>query len=82
MERKTLEELNNLIELEPNNAALYIERASIYNYPLRQFDNAIEDLNKAVELDPQNTDAYLHRAQTYQRDLNNAVVEAYNARSQ
>ena len=61
---RTIEELNDLIELEPNNAEFYIERG-LSRWNSSQLDKALENYNKAIELDPLKGFLYTNRAGLY-----------------
>ena len=61
---KAIEECNEAIELDPNNADAYNNRFFAYYY-LGQHERAIKDFSKAIELDPNNADAYFFRGSVY-----------------
>jgi tetratricopeptide (TPR) repeat protein len=54
----SIAQLTQLIEAQPDDAALYYQRAQMY-YDLDGFDEAIQDAEKALSLDSLNAD-YLH----------------------
>ncbi|WP_373478319.1 tetratricopeptide repeat protein [Geminocystis sp.] len=57
--------LHNLaIELDPNNATIYCDRAWVYS-ELEEDEKAISDYTKAIELDPNYTDAYKNLGEFY-----------------
>lgn len=61
--RKTLEELDRAIALDPKNSLVYLSRG-IGKYYLPPMlgggaETALEDLQKAIELDPKSDEAYL-----------------------
>lgn len=53
MTMKRFDDLNKLIEKEPNNALLYVNRAKFY-VDARRGPEALADLKKACELEPKN----------------------------
>jgi tetratricopeptide (TPR) repeat protein len=61
---KTIEDYNNFIKLNPDNAEAYYNRGCLY-HDLIQIDLAIKDLSKAIELNPKYAEAYYHRGNTY-----------------
>ncbi|AVQ28833.1 tetratricopeptide repeat protein [Fusobacterium ulcerans] len=54
---KEIEELNEKIRLNPNNANFYNSRGNC-NYFLKKYEEAVIDYNKAIELDPNNAVYY------------------------
>jgi tetratricopeptide (TPR) repeat protein len=80
---KSLAELTEAIEREPDNPEHYDRRAAAYD-DAENYEAALEDLNKAVELsDYKNGTFFYHRGQVYSRvagcesfaleDLNEAI---------
>jgi len=61
---EAIEEYNKAIELDPNLAEAYQNRAYAYNYK-GQYDLTITDCNKAIELDPNMAEAYFNRGGAY-----------------
>jgi tetratricopeptide (TPR) repeat protein len=59
-----LDACNQKIEQQPENAALYAQRAYIYREQ-KVFDKAIADLTKAITLDPTKRNYYFSRAAFY-----------------
>ncbi len=61
--RKTLDELDRAVALEPNNSDVYLSRGIGKYYLPPMFgggpDAALEDLRKAIALDPKSDQAYL-----------------------
>jgi len=72
---EAIEECNKAIELDPNLAAAYNNRAWAYNEK-GQYDLAIADCNKAIELDPSLFEAYWNRAWAYTLQGKNAKAIA------
>ena len=60
----TIDELNKIIQSNPNDADAYLNRGNLYRKS-DNFDTAISDYNKAVELNLKNADAYNKRGLTY-----------------
>jgi len=58
---EAIAEYNKGIELDPNLATAYHNRAFTYN-DIGRLDQAIADCNRAIELDPQRAIAYLNKA--------------------
>jgi tetratricopeptide (TPR) repeat protein len=56
--------LSAAIELTPDNAELWIDRAEAYAAAAKYWE-AIDDLNRAIELDRRRADAYAFRAAAY-----------------
>ena len=56
-----LDDLNKVLEEEPNLVDAYIERAVVF-IGARRYDDAIGDLNRAIFIDPRNARAYAMRA--------------------
>ena len=63
---EAIEECNKAIELDPNLAMAYNNRAWAYNEK-GQWDLAIADCNKTIELDPNLAMAYGNRALAYKQ---------------
>jgi len=60
----TIEELDNLLESNPNNVDLYLKRAE--EYDIMGFDDkAINDYTKAINIVPNNSEFYIKRAYVY-----------------
>lgn len=62
--KKAMECLNNIIKINPKEAAAYYNRAIVYSQ-LRQPKRAVENYNQAVRLKPDFTQAYINRAVIY-----------------
>jgi len=64
------------IELDPNSAATYCNRANALSN-LGKSSEALSDLSKAIDLDPKNAVAYCSRGTTYRRagKLNEAISD-------
>lgn len=60
---KALLDYNKAINLRPNNADLYINRATAL-FELKQYDAALEDNRFAIKLSPNNHIPYLNSAKT------------------
>jgi tetratricopeptide (TPR) repeat protein len=56
-----LDDLNKVLEAEPNLVDAYIERAVVF-IGANRYDDAIGDLNRAIFIDPRNARAYAMRA--------------------
>ncbi len=56
-----LENINNSIELDPNNPNSYGFRGWIYQYGIRNYDKAVEDFTKQIQMQPDNSKAYFNR---------------------
>ncbi len=65
------------IELNSNDAKLYINRGGWYN-PLGEYDKAIADCNRAIELNPKLAGAYLFRGLAYEnKDQYDKAISDY-----
>jgi len=60
----TLEKLNELIQLDSNEAAYYDCRGDVY-FGLRNIKKSIEDYTRAIQIEPNNPYTYNHRASVY-----------------
>ncbi len=60
---QTLENFNQAIRLDPDNAELYRNRGVAYK-KLGQFYYALRDFSRAIKLDPDDADSYNHRGNT------------------
>lgn len=58
---KAIQDLNQLIEIEPDNSVWYAERAVIHHYR-KDKAKALADLDKAADLDPENGFRFASRA--------------------
>lgn len=56
-----IEELNQLIKTDPNDAEYYLDRGILKTNP-EYYKSSIADFDKAIELNPNSSDLYLHRA--------------------
>lgn len=63
-ESKAVSDYDKAVELDPNNADAYCERADFY-YEMDEYNKAIADYSKAIELNPQYVSAYFNRAYAY-----------------
>ncbi|HLO48553.1 MAG TPA: tetratricopeptide repeat protein [Kamptonema sp.] len=63
-----IEDLNEVIDLEPNDAYAYLLRGISRDY-LKNYQGAIEDYNQVIKLDPNNAEAYNSRCYTRARGL-------------
>ena len=59
-----ISDFTRAIEINPNLADAYNNRAAAYNYK-SSYDQAIYDCNKAIELDPNSAQAYNNRIFAY-----------------
>jgi tetratricopeptide (TPR) repeat protein len=59
-----LDECNNEIALDPNNASAYDKRCDVY-LDMGDFTSALTDCNKTIELEPNNADYYNARGWVY-----------------
>lgn len=57
-------EFNKALELNPNSAAAYINRGSVYKLK-GEYDLAMADFTKTLELNPNSAPAYCNRGQIY-----------------
>ncbi|CAA9413334.1 MAG: hypothetical protein AVDCRST_MAG74-2775 [uncultured Pyrinomonadaceae bacterium] len=64
-----VEDYNKAIELNPKDAASYLNRGRAYS-GRKNYDSAILDYNKTIELNPQDSTAYFNRADVYERKGN------------
>jgi len=60
----TIEDLNQVIKLNPNDPQLYYKRG-VLRYELENILEAIEDFNQAIKFNPNYAEAYIYRAATY-----------------
>ncbi|KAE9618303.1 putative 43kDa postsynaptic protein [Lupinus albus] len=56
----TVQLLTQAIQLSPNNAVLYADRAQA-NIKLNNFTEAVADANKAIDLNPSTSKAYFRK---------------------
>src|SRR5210317_1443090 len=61
---QTLEDYNQAIRLDPDNAELYRNRGVGYK-KLGQFNHALIDFSRAIQLDPDDPGNYSNRGNTY-----------------
>lgn len=61
MRGKAVDDLNNALQISPNDPTVYLDRARNY-YDEGMYKEAFKDANTAVAKDPQNADAILLRA--------------------
>ena len=61
---KAIQELNELITLDPKNARIHVDLGRIY-FSLKDFNHAEQAFRKALEVDPQATPARVALAQLY-----------------
>ncbi len=59
-----LRDLQEALELTPNDAKLFLLLSDLY-FALGQVDNSIASLKKAIKLDPDNEDGYVKISETY-----------------
>jgi lipoprotein NlpI len=57
---KAIDDFDQAIELDPQNADAYYNRGRIKNQ-LKEWDEAVADFTRSIKLNPQNADAYLNR---------------------
>lgn len=57
---KAKEHFDKAIELDPDNAVAYFQRANVYSN-LQGYELALADLNRSLELEPENADAWFNR---------------------
>ena len=70
-------DFSHAIRLEPNNAAIYRERSTIYLLK-RDYEKAISDITQAIRFEPNNINYYLNRAllyENYSRDYDRAIAD-------
>ncbi|GBE94830.1 TPR repeat-containing serine protease [Nostoc cycadae WK-1] len=77
--QRAIDEFNQAIGINPQNAYLYGERANFRRKNLGDKQGAIDDYSKAIGIHPQNALFYLWRSQTY-NDLGEQkkAMEDYN----
>lgn len=68
---KTIEDLNEVIRLEPDKGVAYLLRAGAYAMS-DNFDKAIQDCNRVVEIDPDNSAAYMLRGALFDQKKDSA----------
>jgi tetratricopeptide (TPR) repeat protein len=62
----TITDMNDAIQLSPNNSHFYTHRATTYHYhENRQYDEALADYARAVKINPNNAFAYQNRSRLY-----------------
>lgn len=61
---KEIEELDKMIELEPDNWEHFYARGHLY-YNLDEFEKAVTDGTRAIELEPNIAENYFHRGTSY-----------------
>ena len=64
--QKTLEDINQAIRLDPDNAKLYRHRG-IALKKLGQFNQALVDFSRAIQLNPNDAGSYNERGKTYSK---------------
>jgi tetratricopeptide (TPR) repeat protein len=76
-----LNDLNQLIQLEPNSALAYMSRGILKAIKQGDYQGAMADYNQALKLDPTNPDIYGNRAflKTLLRDFAGATADADQA---
>ncbi len=76
-----LNDLNQLIKLEPNSALAYMSRGILKALNQQDYQGALADYNQALQLDPKNADIYGNRAflKTLLRDFPGATADADQA---
>jgi len=60
------EDYDKALEIDPNNAEIYIQRGWLFSYAYRDRLKAIEDLTHAIAVDPVSITAYKKRAISYE----------------
>jgi len=75
-----IEELNQKIAQEPNNAELYLDLAQIYANQ-KNYSKCLELESKSIEVDPDNYKCHSYRGNTYffSKDYSNAILDYSNA---
>ena len=63
---RAIEDLNQAIQLDPNDADLFNNRGLAYN-DKGENDRAIEDFNQAIRLNPDLAEAFYNRGNTYEQ---------------
>lgn len=76
-----LNDLNQLIKLDPNSALAYMSRGILKALNQQDYAGALADYNQALKLDPSNADIYGNRAflKTMLRDFPGATADANEA---
>ena len=65
---KAITAYEKVIQLNPNNASYWIEKAVCYA-KIEDLEKALEDCNKAIEVEPENSDNYEMRGDFYRKYL-------------
>ncbi|MEN9216019.1 MAG: tetratricopeptide repeat protein [Gloeomargarita sp. HHBFW_bins_162] len=76
-----LNDLNQLIKLDPNSALAYMSRGILKALNQQDYQGALADYNQAVQLDPKNADIYGNRAyvRVMLQDFAGATADANEA---
>jgi tetratricopeptide (TPR) repeat protein len=77
---RTLEEFNQHLAANPDDAAAYYGRGNVF-LEKRNYDQAIKDYGKAIEFDPQLTEAYSQRELAYKLKLKAKPIPGYESQS-
>ncbi|KAF1878417.1 hypothetical protein Lal_00047085 [Lupinus albus] len=64
------------IQLSPNNAVLYADRAQA-NIKLNNFTEAVADANKAIDLNPSTSKAYFRKGHEFYQKSDEVVVTIF-----
>ncbi|HVG31993.1 MAG TPA: tetratricopeptide repeat protein [Pyrinomonadaceae bacterium] len=77
---QVLNDLDKVIELEPENAGAYTFRCSVHSLR-KEFELALKDCARAIELEPNNAQAYSDRANVFQQkgDRESAIASIETA---
>jgi len=77
---RAIEDLTQVIRLEPDNAKAYVERGRV-NADKADYDRAIADYNQAIRINPDYSDAYNNRGVVYvsKGDLDRAIEDYTHA---
>lgn len=58
---QAISDFSAVIQLDPNNAKIYIKRGMAYDYSEQNYDETIDNYNSAIRLDPNNALYYNYR---------------------
>ncbi|RME75617.1 MAG: tetratricopeptide repeat protein, partial [Planctomycetota bacterium] len=59
-----LEDLNQVIQINPKSADAYLNRGNVY-LAMKQFSLALKDFNRAIQINPKYVNAYIGRGKVY-----------------
>ena len=75
---EVLQDLSKDIQLNPDNAVLYINRGTVYSY-IGDYDRAISDHDAAIRINPEYAKAYLDRGNLYfHKEIYDRAISDYD----